>query len=72
VLFLNYESKRIIYDYNLCRNNVGYASTCNTSGQIIGVMIGSVFSILFTSEDFSNKYLRVTIGIGGIISLKCK
>jgi len=54
------------------RNNVGYASTCNTSGQIIGVMIGSVFAILFTSEDFSNKYLRITTGVEGIVSMKSK
>ncbi|CAI6365998.1 unnamed protein product [Macrosiphum euphorbiae] len=54
----------------LNKNNVGYASTCNTSGQIIGVMIGSVFAILFTSEDFSNKYLRITTGVEGIVSMK--
>ncbi|CAH1724646.1 unnamed protein product [Aphis gossypii] len=54
----------------LKKNNVGYASTCNTSGQIIGVMFGAVFTILFTSEDFSNKYLRITTDIGGIVSLK--
>jgi len=35
-------------------------------------MIGSVFAILFTSEDFSNKYLRITTGVEGIVSMKSK
>lgn len=56
----------------LYRNNVGYASTCNATGQVIGIMIGSLFSVLFTSEDFCNKYLRVTPGTGGIMTMRSK
>jgi len=52
------------------RNNVGHASTCNTTGQAIGVMFGSVFPILFASEDFCNKYLRVTPVTGGLVTMK--
>lgn len=54
------------------RNNVGYASTCNASGQTIGSMIGSMVLILFTSEEFCNKYLRHTPAAGGIISVQSK
>jgi len=54
------------------RNNVGYASTCNSTGQVMGIMISSVFSVLLTSEDFSNKYLRIEPGVGGVFTMKCK
>lgn len=56
----------------LYRNNVGYASTCATIGQIIGGMVSAVSFILFTSEDFSNKYLRITPNVGGIVTIKSK
>lgn len=49
---------------------MGHASTCNTTGQAIGVMFGSVFPILFASEDFCNKYLRVTPITGGFMTMK--
>ncbi|XP_025406915.1 acetyl-coenzyme A transporter 1-like isoform X2 [Sipha flava] len=54
----------------LKRHNVGYASTCNTTGLAIGLMIGSTSSVLCTSEKFCNKYLRSTHNIGGIVTLK--
>ncbi|KAL5240883.1 hypothetical protein ACI65C_008293 [Semiaphis heraclei] len=54
----------------LQKNNVGYASTCATIGQIIGGMVSAVSFILFTSEDFSNKYLRITPNVGGIVTIK--
>jgi len=54
------------------RNNVGYASTCNASGQTLGSMVGSMVLILFTSEDFCNKYLRSVPDVGGIVSVKSK
>ncbi|XP_001944982.1 acetyl-coenzyme A transporter 1 [Acyrthosiphon pisum] len=54
----------------LKKNNVGHASTCNTTGQAIGVMLGSVFPILFASEDFCNKYLRDTPNTGGLMTMK--
>ncbi|XP_060835227.1 acetyl-coenzyme A transporter 1-like [Rhopalosiphum padi] len=54
----------------LQKNNVGYASTCASIGQVIGIMWGSVSFILLTSEDFSNKYLRITPNAGGIVTMK--
>ncbi|KAE9538631.1 hypothetical protein AGLY_005730 [Aphis glycines] len=54
----------------LKKNNVGYASTCNATGQVMGVMISSVFSVLLTSEDFSNKYLRIRPDVGGVFTMK--
>lgn len=54
----------------LYRNNVGYASTCQSSGQVMGIMISSVMSVLFTSENFCNKYLRFTPAVGGIVSMR--
>ncbi|XP_022174756.1 acetyl-coenzyme A transporter 1-like [Myzus persicae] len=54
----------------LRKNNVGYASTCAAMGQIIGTMISAVSFILFTSEDFSNKYLRITPNVGGIVTVQ--
>jgi len=56
----------------LYRKNVGYASTCASMGQVMGVMISAVSFILFTSEDFSNKYLRITNNVGGIVTVKSK
>jgi len=55
---------------SLYRNNVGYASTCNTTGLPIGMFIGSVFPILLVSEDFSNKYLRAIPAKGGLMTLQ--
>ncbi|XP_060866110.1 acetyl-coenzyme A transporter 1-like isoform X2 [Metopolophium dirhodum] len=54
----------------LQKNNVGYASTCGSMGQVMGIMISAVSFILFTSEDFSNKYLRITHNVGGIVTVK--
>ncbi|KAL4142293.1 hypothetical protein QTP88_004779 [Uroleucon formosanum] len=54
----------------LKKNNVGYASTCNASGQTLGSMIGSMVLVLFTSEEFCNKYLRSAPEVGGIVSVK--
>ncbi|XP_025208442.1 acetyl-coenzyme A transporter 1-like isoform X1 [Melanaphis sacchari] len=54
----------------LKKNNVGYASTCNATGQVMGIMLSSVFSVLLTSEDFSNKYLRIKPDVGGVFTMK--
>ncbi|XP_001949436.2 acetyl-coenzyme A transporter 1 isoform X1 [Acyrthosiphon pisum] len=54
----------------LKRNNVGYASTCNSTGLVMGIMISYIFSVLLTSEDFSNKYLRIMPDVGGVFTLK--
>jgi len=54
------------------RNNVGYASTCNMTGLSVGIMISYVFSVLLTSEDFSNKHLRIRPDVGGVFTMKSK
>ncbi|XP_027840968.2 acetyl-coenzyme A transporter 1-like [Aphis gossypii] len=54
----------------LKRENLGYASTCNTSGQALGVAFGYVLFILLESEEFCNKWLRFTVQKGGIISME--
>ncbi|XP_015377304.1 PREDICTED: acetyl-coenzyme A transporter 1-like, partial [Diuraphis noxia] len=54
----------------LKKANVGYSSVCSSSGFAIGVMLGSVVPVLLTSEDFYNKYLRITPGMGGIMTLE--
>ncbi|CAI6343822.1 unnamed protein product [Macrosiphum euphorbiae] len=54
----------------LKKNNVGFASICNASGMAIGVIISYVCSILLTSEDFSNQYLRFSPDVGGVITMK--
>ncbi|XP_050522836.1 acetyl-coenzyme A transporter 1-like isoform X2 [Daktulosphaira vitifoliae] len=54
----------------LKKENVGYASTCNSSGQSLGSFLGFVVTILLSSENFCNNYLRTTPIKGGIVSLK--
>ncbi|XP_022175893.1 acetyl-coenzyme A transporter 1-like [Myzus persicae] len=54
----------------LRRENLGYASTCNTSGQALGIAFGYVMFILFESEEFCNKWLRFTAQKGGIITME--
>ena len=52
----------------LSRENVGFASTCNTVGQTAGYFIGNVVFLALTSSDFSNKYLRYQASDVGLIS----
>ncbi|KAL4097897.1 hypothetical protein QTP88_022597 [Uroleucon formosanum] len=54
----------------LKRNNVGYASTCNSTGLVTGIMISYIFFVLLTSEDFSNKYIRIIPDVGGLFTIK--
>lgn len=54
----------------LKKNNVSYASTCNFVGVFLGMLIGSSSPVLLSSEQFCNKYLRLTPGSGGIITIK--
>ncbi|XP_060878681.1 acetyl-coenzyme A transporter 1-like [Metopolophium dirhodum] len=54
----------------LKKNNVGYASTCNSTGLVLGMMMSYLFFILLTSEDFSNKYLRINPDVGGVLTMK--
>ncbi|XP_026811512.1 acetyl-coenzyme A transporter 1-like [Rhopalosiphum maidis] len=52
----------------LKKNNVVYASTCNAVGAPLGIMMGSFFLVLFTSENFCNTYLRFAPVTGGIVT----
>jgi len=54
----------------LKKNNLGYASTCNSTGLPIGMFLGSVGPILLVSEDFNNKYFRATPTAGGLMTLQ--
>ncbi|KAF0770586.1 acetyl-coenzyme A transporter 1-like, partial [Aphis craccivora] len=54
----------------LKKNNVSYASTCNFVGVFLGMLIGSSSPVLLSSEQFCNKYLRITPGPRGIITIK--
>lgn len=56
----------------ICRENIGYASTCSTSGQAFGAAIGYALFILLESEQFCNKWLRFTEQKGGMVSMKGK
>lgn len=40
------------------RENVGWASTCNSVGQTAGYFLGNVVFLAFESTEFSNKYIR--------------
>lgn len=53
----------------LSRQNVGYASTCNSVGQTAGYFLGNVLFLALESADFCNKYLRVVPKDTGIVTL---
>lgn len=53
----------------LSRENVGYASTCNSVGQTAGYFLGNVLFLALESADFCNKYLRVEPKDKGIVTL---
>ncbi|XP_076850848.1 acetyl-coenzyme A transporter 1 [Brachyhypopomus gauderio] len=53
----------------LSRENVGYASTCNSVGQTAGYFLGNVLFLALESADFCNKYLRFEPQEQGIITL---
>jgi PAT family acetyl-CoA transporter-like MFS transporter 1 len=42
----------------LCRENVGWASTCNSVGQTAGYFLGNVVFLALESKDFANRYIR--------------
>lgn len=63
---------KVFFFFDARRENVAYASTCNTSGQTLGIALGYMFFILFESEEFCNKWLRFTDQKGGIITMKGK
>lgn len=53
----------------LSRDNVGYASTCNSVGQTAGYFLGNVLFLALESPDFCNKYLRFQPKDTGIVTL---
>ncbi|XP_034356835.1 acetyl-coenzyme A transporter 1 isoform X2 [Arvicanthis niloticus] len=53
----------------LSRENVGYASTCNSVGQTAGYFLGNVLFLALESADFCNKYLRSQPQPRGIVTL---
>lgn len=53
----------------LSRENVGYASTCNSVGQTAGYFLGNVLFLALESADFCNKYLRFQPQPRGIVTL---
>uniref|UniRef100_UPI003AAF5D58 acetyl-coenzyme A transporter 1 n=1 Tax=Centroberyx gerrardi TaxID=166262 RepID=UPI003AAF5D58 len=53
----------------LSRENVGYASTCNSVGQTAGYFLGNVLFLALESVDFCNKYLRTEPKDTGIVTL---
>lgn len=48
----------IVFD----RENVSWSSTCNSAGQTAGWFVGGVLFLVFQSADFSNKYIRSSLG----------
>lgn len=53
----------------LSRENVGYASTCNSVGQTAGYFMGNVLFLALESPAFCNKYLRIEPKDTGIVTL---
>ncbi|XP_023648203.1 acetyl-coenzyme A transporter 1 [Paramormyrops kingsleyae] len=53
----------------LSRENVGYASTCNSVGQTAGYFLGNVLFLALESADFCNIYLRFEPKSTGIVTL---
>nr|CAG4644720.1 EOG090X04K8 [Leptodora kindtii] len=53
----------------LKRQNVGYASTCNSVGQTAGYFLGYVVFVALESPDFCDKYLRTVPDTKGILTL---
>nr|XP_015807315.2 acetyl-coenzyme A transporter 1 [Nothobranchius furzeri]XP_015807316.2 acetyl-coenzyme A transporter 1 [Nothobranchius furzeri] len=53
----------------LSRENVGYASTCNSVGQTAGYFLGNVLFLALESAEFCNKYLRTEPKYTGLITL---
>lgn len=62
--------KCLIYYLCVYRNNVGHASTCNGTGLALGVIISAFCTVMLTSEDFCNGYLRFGHSAGGLITIK--
>ena len=53
----------------LSKENVGYASTCNTVGQTAGFFISYTFFLALQSKEFCNSYLRWEPQETGLVQL---
>ena len=53
----------------LSRENVGYASTCNSVGQTAGFFLGYTIFLALESKDFCNTYLRLEPEETGMVEL---
>ena len=53
----------------LSKENVGFASTCNTIGQTAGYFIAFTVFMALESANFCNTYLRITPSDTGIVDL---
>jgi len=52
---INKKKKFLIFIF---RENVGWASTCNSVGQTAGYFLGNVVFLALESKDFANRYIR--------------
>lgn len=59
----------IYYLKYFLRQNVAWASTCNTVGQTAGYFIGNVVFLALESPDFCNNFLRSIPQPEGIVTL---
>ncbi len=53
----------------LSKENVGYASTCNSVGQTLGFFMSYSFFLAFHSPDFCNNYIRSVPQETGIVDM---
>ena len=62
--FLNsFLVETLLYLLFITRENVSWASTCNTAGVSAGWFVSNVLFLVFQSNDFSNKYFRPVFGL---------
>jgi len=54
----------------LSRENVGWASTCNSVGQTAGYFLGNILFLALESPVFCNTYLRSVPQEGGIVTFQ--
>ncbi len=58
------------------RENVGWASTCNSVGQTVGFFLGNVVFLALESTNFANLYVRKPLNLElqstGLITLPGK
>ena len=52
----------------LSKDNVGFASTCNSVGQTAGYFLGNVVFLALSSPEFTNTYLRSVPAKEGLVT----